>query len=898
MQIMRITEFGTRSSAFLLFLFWLVFAGNAAATGYTLTVGALGSGTVIPDNLNNPHPAGVVITITATPNPGWYFANWSGDTNSSVNPLSVTMNSNLSITGNFLAFPTNTLTLVTNGQGTITLNPAGGRYASNSVVTVTATPATGWVFASWSGSTNGNANPLSITMNTNNSLAGTFAQLPAFDQQPLGMTNVAGSTVSFTSHAVGNALLGYQWFFTGGSLTGATNAALTLTNIQSTNAGKYWIIATNSYGSATSSVVALVITNSIGPTNVVNSPDEAGLRAAIKIGGWVGLGFNGTVTITNTITISNNVILDGENVAAVISGGNAVRLFYVAPGATFCATNLTLANGSSIVTNGTPGTPADAGAIYNNGGMVTLVSCTLTNNNAQSLISGGLARGGAIFNNGGSVSLFQSAISNNASIGGGLNSSVQSPTVVGMGLGGAVYNTNGSVTIAGCNMSSNICLGGWVLYGTGLTMGGAAFQTSGSLTITNSLFASNLALGGNGSGMFSPNGSPSYGGALAATGGSITIDHSQFFWNTAKGGDAGYHGAGGLASGGVVYSAASLTINDSLFIGNQSFAGNNTVVPTAATMGASGYGGAIYNLGAAMLNRCSICSNCIQGGNVIGYSGGAANGGDGLGGGIFNAAQFAATNCTIALNSATAGNGSGSFGQIGATGNAMGGGVFNNTSTTFIAMNLTIASNSCSSPSGVYFTNGIAAGAEIANTNGTLRLHNSLIAYGGTNGNAFGVITDDGFNISSDGSANLIGGASYNYTDPKLGPLNYYTGSTPCMALLPNSPAIDFGDSSGAPATDQRGLHRPNGAGMDMGAYEFYDPNQTVILQMSLTSAANGANFNFTAFPAILYRLQASTNLLSWIDLETNGPFASSTNICNPISTQGWNHRFFRLLLQ
>jgi hypothetical protein len=67
---------------------------------------------------------------------------------------------------------------------------------------------------------------------------------------------------------------------------------------------------------------------------------------------------------------------------------------------------------------------------------------------------------------------------------------------------------------------------------------------------------------------------------------------------------------------------------------------------------------------------------------------------------------------------------------------------------------------------------------------------------------------------------------------------------------------------------------------------------------MSLTSAANGASFNFTAFPAILYRLQASTNLLSWIDLETNGPFASSTNICNPISTQGWNHRFFRLLLQ
>lgn len=114
------------------------------------------------------------------------------------------MNSNLSITGNFLALPTYTLTLATNGQGTINLIPSGGSYLSNFVVTVTATPATGWVFTSWSGSTNVSANPLSITMDTNNSLTGTFAQLPAFDIGPQNVTNATGSMVSFTSHAVGN----------------------------------------------------------------------------------------------------------------------------------------------------------------------------------------------------------------------------------------------------------------------------------------------------------------------------------------------------------------------------------------------------------------------------------------------------------------------------------------------------------------------------------------------------------------------------------------------------------------------------------------------------------------------------------------------------------------------
>ena len=300
---------------------------SSFATSYTLTLGALGSGSVMPDNINNPHPAGVVITITATPNAGWYFANWSGDANGSVNPLQVTMNSNLSITGNFLAYPNYTLMLVTNGQGTIALNPPGGSYLSNSVVTVTATPAAGWVFAGWSGGTNSSVNPLTLTLNASLPLTGTFAQLPVIDQQPLGVTNITGSTVSFTSHAVGTAPLSYQWFFSGGSLAGTTtNTTLTLSNIQSTNAGNYYVITTNNYDSATSSVVALVVTNSIGTTNMVHSSDEASLRAAIQIGGWVSLGFNGSVTIANTLTITNNVVLDGSGVAATISGGDAIRL--------------------------------------------------------------------------------------------------------------------------------------------------------------------------------------------------------------------------------------------------------------------------------------------------------------------------------------------------------------------------------------------------------------------------------------------------------------------------------------------------------------------------------------------------------------------------------------------
>ncbi len=865
----------------------------AGAVGYNLTLGAQGSGTVTPDNVNNPHPPGVVITITAAANAGWYFANWSGDTNGSVNPLAVTMNSNLSITGNFLAFPTYALTLVTNGQGTIALSPTGGIYLSNTVVTATATPATGWVFSGWSGGTNTSANPVALTVQTNVGLTGTFAQLPAFDAQPISVTNKSGSTVNYSAHAVGNAPLRYQWFFSGGSLTtAATNTTLALTNVASGQAGNYWIVATNSYGSATSQVASLTLTN--GSTNAVNSPDEASLRAAIKIGGWVSLGFNGTVTITNTINITNNVILDGSAVAATISGGNAVRLFTVASGVTFALTNVTLANGSCIVTSGTPGTAADAGAIYNNGGTVMLVGCTLTNNSAQSLIFGGLARGGVIFNNGGSVSLFQSAISNNAAIGGGPNSLVAYVTV-GTSLGGAFFNTNGSMLISGCNVSSNlsksVCETDGYYYGTGLAMGGGIFQASGTMTIAGSIVSMNQALGG--IGVFSSAGSasPAYGGACATIG-SLTIDHSQFVANTAKGGDHGYHNSGASGFGGAVYSTAAMFASDSSFFGNQTFSGSSSDPHAVGLI--NSYGGGIYNAGTAVLSRCLVCSNYVQGGMLIPYAFGVATSFDGLGGGIFNVSQMSATNCTIALNSAVGGSFPAGNGVC-TSGNALGGGVFNNTNATFIGMNLTIASNSCLSPTGVNLTNSLAAGCQTANTSGTLRLHNSLLAYGGINGNAYGSITDDGYNICSDATGHLLSGASYNNTDPQVAPVANYGGPTLSMALLPTSPAIDFGDSAGLPSADQRGYARPFGAGPDMGAFEYGAEPPAMI---GLMIGAGNVQLSYTSWTPGSYRLQASTNLTTWTDLITNGPFANPTYQSQTIGMQGFSHRYFRLLVQ
>lgn len=68
------------------------------------------------------------------------------------------------------------LTVITQGQGTVTLDPAGGRYASGTEVELSAVPATDWRFAGWSGDLSGAANPASILMTANREVTALFEE--------------------------------------------------------------------------------------------------------------------------------------------------------------------------------------------------------------------------------------------------------------------------------------------------------------------------------------------------------------------------------------------------------------------------------------------------------------------------------------------------------------------------------------------------------------------------------------------------------------------------------------------------------------------------------------------------------------------------------------------------
>ena len=87
------------------------------------------------------------------------------------------------------------------------------------------------------------------------------ATSPIISANPQSQTNSPGQSVTFTVGAGGSAPLSYQWYFnTTTPLVGATNAFLTLTNIQATNTGSYSVTVSNTVGSATSASAALVVT--------------------------------------------------------------------------------------------------------------------------------------------------------------------------------------------------------------------------------------------------------------------------------------------------------------------------------------------------------------------------------------------------------------------------------------------------------------------------------------------------------------------------------------------------------------------------------------------------------------------------------------------------------------
>ncbi len=170
--------------------------------------------------------SGLSVTVTAVPNTGFTFTNWTeGTTVASTNASYLfTISGNRTLTANYAAIGFTLNVTATNGS--VAKNPDQSTYTSGATVVLTATPNSGYTFTSWSGDATGSTNPLTVTMNANKNITANFTAGIIPPSGPLAIdlgcaapfAILAGSTITSTGPTIitgdvglspGSALIGF-----------------------------------------------------------------------------------------------------------------------------------------------------------------------------------------------------------------------------------------------------------------------------------------------------------------------------------------------------------------------------------------------------------------------------------------------------------------------------------------------------------------------------------------------------------------------------------------------------------------------------------------------------------------------------------------------------------------
>ena len=324
---------------------------------HALSVTRAGTGaatSVVTSNLNNPgincgttcsqyYYWGTTVTLYATPGPNVTFTGWSGactGTGACVVTLDGGLGQGKAVTANFRAHVP--LTVIRNGDGvgTVTSNPFGitcggdctELYDPGTVVTLTASPATGNTFGGWSGACTGTATTCNVTISAAATVYATFRVNKYWltvNRAGVGLGEVIsnpgsidcpgscsqkfdhGTTVTLTAFAyAGSTFTG--WSGGGCSGTGTCSVLMTAARTVTANFTRP-ILTVTKFGNGTGTVTSSPAGISCGGdcTEAVNAGTTVTLTATPAAGtqfmGWVGGGCSGMGTCTTTITASTTV---------------------------------------------------------------------------------------------------------------------------------------------------------------------------------------------------------------------------------------------------------------------------------------------------------------------------------------------------------------------------------------------------------------------------------------------------------------------------------------------------------------------------------------------------------------------------------------------------------------
>ncbi|HVU27215.1 MAG TPA: LamG-like jellyroll fold domain-containing protein [Verrucomicrobiae bacterium] len=226
---------------------------------------------------------------------------------------------------------------------------------------------------------------------------------PIINVQPQSQPSYVGGMVTFSVTAVSALPMTNQWYFGSTPLLGQTNATLTLSNLQLTDAGNYSVVIGNANGTTNSVVAVLTVST---PRNLEWSANENNGAWDNSTPNWINLAnsqptafnsgdavlFDDTPGVPTTVAVSNTVFSSVVNVNASINSYTLNGPSNIGGYGSF------IKNGSSTLNIFTPS--GFAGTVAINGGTVyagnncfgAVSSITISNNATMDL-------GGGQFNN-------------------------------------------------------------------------------------------------------------------------------------------------------------------------------------------------------------------------------------------------------------------------------------------------------------------------------------------------------------------------------------------------------------------------------------------------------------------------------------------------------------------